>query len=114
MARKQPVALKVCKELLDATNASLIMAEVELLRKLEHPHIVKFYGTSLLKKDGTIRVMLVMEKCKENLKSHIFGHPESALQSLLFSLNKYVGGRKRSLLLWCSYINRELSIGISS
>ncbi|KAJ7392775.1 hypothetical protein OS493_010431 [Desmophyllum pertusum] len=54
------------------------MAEVELLRKLEHPHIVKFYGTSLLKKDGTIRVILVMEKCKENLKSRIFGHPESA------------------------------------
>ncbi|KAJ7392778.1 hypothetical protein OS493_010435 [Desmophyllum pertusum] len=40
--KEQPVALKVCKELLDATNATLNMAEVELLRKLEHPHIVQF------------------------------------------------------------------------
>ena len=47
------------------------------IRKLEHPHIVKFYGTSLLKKGGTTRVILVMEKCKGNLKSLIFDHPES-------------------------------------
>ena len=46
------------------------------VRKLEHPHIVKFYGTSLLKKDGTTRVILVMEKCKGNLKSQILDHPE--------------------------------------
>ena len=46
------------------------------VRKLEHPHIVKFYGTSLLKKEGTTRVILVMEKCKGNLKSQIFDHPE--------------------------------------
>ena len=48
------------------------------VRKLEHPHIVKFYGTSLLKKDGTTRVILVMEKCKGNLKSQIFDNPEAA------------------------------------
>lgn len=48
------------------------------VRKLEHPHIVKFYGTSLLKKEGTTRVILVMEKCKGNLKNEMFGRPESA------------------------------------
>ena len=48
------------------------------VRKLEHPHIVKFYGTSLLKKEGTTRVILVMEKCKANLESQIFDHPEVA------------------------------------
>ena len=47
------------------------------VRKLEHPHIVTFYGTSLLKKEGTTRVILVMEKCGGNLKSHLFDHPES-------------------------------------
>ena len=49
-----------------------------MVRKLDHPHIVRFYGTSLLKKEGTTRVILVMEKCKGNLKSKIFDHPESA------------------------------------
>jgi len=44
---------------------------------LEHPHIIKFYGTSLLKRANTTRVILVMEKCKDNLKSHIFDHPEA-------------------------------------
>jgi len=48
------------------------------VRKLEHPHIVKFYGTSLLKEECTTRVILVMEKCKGNLRSQIFDHPEAA------------------------------------
>ena len=48
-----------------------------LIRILNHPHIVKFYGTALLKKLNTERVILVMERCKENLKNHIFEHPES-------------------------------------
>ena len=47
------------------------------IRKLEHPHIVKFYGTSLVDKEGTTRVILVMEKCKESLKNFIFHHPEA-------------------------------------
>jgi len=45
---------------------------------LEHPHIVKFYGTSLLRRADTTRVILVMEKCKGNLKSQIFDHPDAA------------------------------------
>ena len=51
---------------------------VLFVRKLEHPRIVKFYGTSLLKKEGSTRVILVMEKCKGNLKSRIFNHPKAA------------------------------------
>ena len=38
--------------------------------------MVKFYGTSLLNDDGSTRVILAMEKCKGNLKSHIFSQPE--------------------------------------
>ena len=52
------------------------MIFVFVFRKLEHPHVVKFYGTSLLDDDGSTRVVLVMEKCKGNLKSHIFSQPE--------------------------------------
>lgn len=37
---------------------------------------MEFYGTSILRKEGTTRVILVMEKCKGNLKSRIFDHPE--------------------------------------
>ena len=51
---------------------------IPLVRKLDHPHVVKFYGTSLLKQEGTTRVILVMEKCKGDLKSQIFDHPEAA------------------------------------
>jgi len=39
---------------------------------------VKFYGISLLNKEGITRVILVMEKCKGNLKSQIFHHPDAA------------------------------------
>ena len=46
-----------------------------LIRVLNHPHIVKFYGILLDK--GTSKTALVMEKCKGNLKSHIFSGPES-------------------------------------
>ena len=48
-----------------------------LVRKLDHPHIVQLYGTSLLKDMNTSKLILVMEKCKGNLRSHISQHPES-------------------------------------
>ena len=57
---------------------SILSVFILLVRKLDHPHIVKFYGTSLLKKAGTTRMILVMEKCKGNLKSQSFDHPEAA------------------------------------
>ena len=41
---------------------------------LNHPHIVKFYGILL---EGTSKTALVMEKCKANLRTHIFSGPES-------------------------------------
>ena len=61
-----------------AILVSICVFFILFVRKLEHPHIVKFYGTSLLKKAGTTRVILVMEKCKGNLKSQMFGRPELA------------------------------------
>ncbi|XP_074633532.1 uncharacterized protein LOC141892232 [Acropora palmata] len=74
--RQQPVALKVYSEALHAMNACEILAEVELLRKLNHPSIVKFHGSSLLHDDGETRVILVMEKCKESLKRQLFSKPQ--------------------------------------
>ncbi|XP_068705727.1 uncharacterized protein [Montipora foliosa] len=72
-----PVALKVCSEALNPRNACQIMAEVELLRKLRHTYIVKFFGTSLLNDDGKTRVILVMEKCEQNLRSRLHEKPQS-------------------------------------
>ncbi|XP_067035396.1 dual serine/threonine and tyrosine protein kinase-like [Acropora muricata] len=72
----QPVALKVYNKELSAMNACEILAEVELLRKLNHPSIVKFHGSSLLRDDRETRVILVMEKCTESLKSRLYGKPE--------------------------------------
>ena len=40
---------------------------------LNHPHIVQFYGISL--EMDTFRTAVVMEKCKGNLKKHIFNSP---------------------------------------
>ena len=50
-----------------------------IIRKLDHPNVVKVYGTSLLKEKDrdSVRMILVMEKCKGNLGSRIFKHPES-------------------------------------
>ena len=38
---------------------------------------MKFYGTSLLKRDGEERAVMVLEKCKENLRTHIFNNRAS-------------------------------------
>ena len=45
-------------------------------RVLNHPHIVQFYGISLV--PGTSRMIFVMEKCKGNLKNYIFRELQSA------------------------------------
>ncbi|XP_015759848.1 PREDICTED: uncharacterized protein LOC107339111 isoform X2 [Acropora digitifera] len=74
--RQKPVALKVYSEALHTMNACEVLAEVELLRKLNHPSIVKFHGSSLLHDDGETRVILVMEKCKESLKRRLFSKPQ--------------------------------------
>lgn len=71
---EQSVALKIWNESLDINNASHVLAEASLLRRLDHPHIMKFYGTSLLKKDGEERLVMVLKKCKENLRTHIFNN----------------------------------------
>ena len=42
---------------------------------LNHPHIVQFYGISL--EMDTFRTAVVMEKCKGNLKKHIFNSPQA-------------------------------------
>ena len=76
---------------------------IVLVRKLDHPHIVKFYGTSLLKKAGTTRVILVMEKCKGNLKSQIFDHPELAPAK---AVNPYVS---RDVFRWAKEITAALA-----
>ena len=42
-----------------------------VFRKLSHPHVVKFYGTSLLWENNSVRIVLVLEYCKDNLRSYI-------------------------------------------
>ncbi|XP_022796263.1 dual serine/threonine and tyrosine protein kinase-like [Stylophora pistillata] len=69
---ERTVALKVCHEWLHPGNASLILNEIDFLKKLQHPYIVTFYGMSLLDIKGKLKVIMVMEHCKGNLKNHIF------------------------------------------
>lgn len=42
------------------------------IRLLESPHIVQFYGISLVKDTLKLKTVLVMEKCKTDLKHYIF------------------------------------------
>ena len=52
----------------------VVYATFSLCRKLNHPFIVKFYGTALQKEGKRLKAILVMELCKENLMRHIFQH----------------------------------------
>ena len=48
------------------------------IRILKHPHIVQFYGIYLdMSSPMSTRVIFVMEKCKGNLRNHIFRELES-------------------------------------
>ena len=49
------------------------------IRLLESPHIVQFYGISLVK--DTLQTVLVMEKCKADLKHFIFRELKSPSRS---------------------------------
>ncbi|PFX18411.1 Dual specificity protein kinase shkA [Stylophora pistillata] len=75
--REQTVAVKVYRKPLQVENASLIVEEMTLLKKLDHPHIIKFLGTALVNKEDNVRMILVMERCTGNLKNHIFACRES-------------------------------------
>ena len=65
-----------CWQLLGAIHSNAFILTLLLIRKLNHPSIVKFHGSSLLRDDRETRVILVMEKCKESLKSRLYGKPE--------------------------------------
>ena len=54
-----------------------MLAITLFIRKLDHPHFVKFYGTALVNENDAIKAVLVMELCKGNLKSHFESHPIS-------------------------------------
>ena len=48
------------------------------IRILKHPHIVQFYGIYLdMSSPMSTRIIFVMEKCKGNLRNHIFRELES-------------------------------------
>ncbi|XP_022797833.1 uncharacterized protein LOC111336065 [Stylophora pistillata] len=72
------VALKVLNEELNDATASGFLSEIEILRKLSYPFIVKFYGAALRKEGNQLKAILVMELCKENLMKHIF-HDKSKI-----------------------------------
>ena len=44
-------------------------------RKLDHHHIVRFYG--VVKDKAPARVIFVLEKCEENMRRRIFNNKES-------------------------------------
>ena len=79
-----------------------------MVRKLDHPHIVKFYSTSFLKKEGTTRVILVMEKVNGNLKSQIFDHPEVApAKAISFDVSREVFRWSKEITAALAFIHKQ-------
>lgn len=47
------------------------------ISKLDHPHLVKFYGTAVVNENHDLKAILVMELCKEDLRNHFKSNPIS-------------------------------------
>ena len=53
-------------------------------RKLQHPNIVKFYGSVFrATSDEQVHAYIVMELCKTSLRIHIFGNQQEHVPSRL-------------------------------
>ncbi|KAI8483285.1 hypothetical protein Bbelb_390260 [Branchiostoma belcheri] len=70
----RPVALKLIRNSLYSTNASEVMQEERILRKLDHENLVRFYGTSYWAHHE--KVIFVMELCQDNLKEFLINKPK--------------------------------------
>ncbi|XP_028411513.1 dual serine/threonine and tyrosine protein kinase-like [Dendronephthya gigantea] len=70
------VAVKVCKEVLTTQNASMLLEEEQMLRKLNHPNVVKFYGRALRPGKNGLKFVFVMELCAESLRDYFTKHPK--------------------------------------
>ena len=65
-------------------------------RQLNHPYIVRFYGTNLQHGENGTKVMIVLELCSCSLRSHVMSHPENAPARLHMSSEAV----KRKVLGW--------------
>ncbi|XP_058949859.2 dual serine/threonine and tyrosine protein kinase-like isoform X1 [Pocillopora verrucosa] len=101
------VAVKVWNEELNEDTASDILSESEILRKLNYPFIVKFYGTALHKEGERLKAILVMELCKENLR-HIFRHEDNIPgKSSTATATRDVIGWAKDIANALEYIHRQ-------
>ena len=62
----------------DLTVLQVILIDTCMFdRKLQHPNIVKFYGSVFrTTSDEQVHAYIVMELCKTSLRSHIFDNPQ--------------------------------------
>ena len=51
-----------------------MLAITLFISKLNHPHLVKFYGTAVVNEKDDIKAILVMELCKGNLENYFKSH----------------------------------------
>ncbi|PFX16121.1 MAP kinase kinase kinase wis4 [Stylophora pistillata] len=76
---KVEVALKVYNNPLRSSNISHFIGEEYSLRYLNHPNIIKFFGTHLHQSSPSwTKVMIVLELCKCSLNTRIMSKPENA------------------------------------
>ena len=52
-----------------------LLAMTIFISKLDHPNLVKFYGTAVENENDDVKAILVMELCKGNLEEHFEFYP---------------------------------------
>ncbi|XP_078692771.1 uncharacterized protein LOC144922644 [Branchiostoma floridae x Branchiostoma belcheri] len=72
----QPVALKILKDDLLSDTVSEFLVEEDNLKRLQHPNVVRFLGSSCRKtRAGRLELFMVLELCDTTLKRVVFlGH----------------------------------------
>ena len=89
---------------------SVFLLCILFARQLNHPYIVRFYGTNLQHGENGTKVMIVLELCSCSLRSHVMSHTENAPARLYMSsgtVKKRVLGWALNILDALQYIHGE-------
>ncbi|KAL9963718.1 hypothetical protein ACROYT_G027252 [Oculina patagonica] len=75
--RRRDVAVKKLTKAPDSSNVATFLQEADMLKQLEHKHIVAFYGVAMnVRNYKLLSLELVFDLCTGSLRDHIFKNNE--------------------------------------
>jgi eukaryotic-like serine/threonine-protein kinase len=77
------VAVKFLEAVTDVERVARFEKEIEILKELNHPHIVSTYGTGALSQGGSSYPFYIMEYQPRNLEQEIRSHPRGLHPDLI-------------------------------